>query len=92
MRDASRLYRKPQLRAAQAVARRRIEAARERFEQGVSHLGFPTEPKEVPLLEVVCAALDSALIISAYDREGALDLVAEAYVLLSAERDNQGRI
>jgi hypothetical protein len=87
MRDPSRTWRKPQQRLNITAVRERIAAARERLETGATKVLLPPEshgPLEV--LDVCCQALETALLLHAFDSEGCLDVVAESLVLLQAER------
>lgn len=92
MRDASRLTRKPEQRRNILAVRERIQRARERMEIGktiVTGYGMPAAPMNV--LDVCCAALETVLLLHAYDQESALDVVAESLCLLQAERHCRSR-
>lgn len=87
MRDESRTWRKPQQRTNIVAVRERIARARTRMEGGatiITEYGVPRQPVDV--LDVCCSALETALLMHVYDRESALDIVAETFVLLQAER------
>lgn len=88
MRDPSRVWRKPLQRENTAAVRERIEAARVRLEEGGTKALLPPESHgPLNVLEVCCQALYTALLVFAWDREGAQDIVAESLCLLRAERD-----
>lgn len=93
MRDESRLWRKPQQRLNIVAVRERIAKARERMEMGgvaFEHVAM-SDPLTRRALDVCCQALEGALLLHAFDRESALDLVADSLVLLRAERSCRER-
>lgn len=87
MRDPSRAWRKPMQRENTAAVRERIERARERMGTGSAKVlaTVPSLPS-LDVLDVCCQALYTALLVFAWDRESAQDIVAESLCLLRAER------
>lgn len=92
MRDSTRLTRKPWQRENIVAVRERLQSARERLEEDGGKVRQPAFPGcKGCVLDVCCEALYTALLVFAWDRESAQDIVCESLVLLQAERDLQSR-